>query len=54
MLFERNIQRSDMIRCALCENAPCSAACPKMEAAGLLRSIWFDDEKVAAARLPEV
>ena len=53
MLYERTIRRGDMIRCALCQDAPCSAACGKLDAAGLLRRIWFDDEKVAAARLPE-
>ena len=53
MVYEKAIRRADMIRCALCEDAPCSAACGKLDMAGLLRSIWFDDEKVAAARLPE-
>ena len=53
MFYERTIRRADMIRCALCKDAPCSAACPKLDPADLLRSIWFDDEKVAAARLPE-
>ena len=53
MVYEKAIRRADMIRCALCEDAPCSAACGKLDVAWLLRSIWFDDEKVAAARLPE-
>ena len=53
MVYEKAIRRADMIRCALCEDAPCSAACGKLDVAGLLRGIWFDDEKVAAARLPE-
>ena len=53
MVYEKAIRRADMIRCALCEDAPCSAACGKLDVAGRLRSIWFDDEKVAAARLPE-
>ena len=53
MVYEKAIRRADMIRCALCKDAPCSAACPKLDPADLLRSIWFDDEKVAAARLPE-
>lgn len=42
-----------MIRCTLCKDAPCSAACHTLDPAGLLRSVWFDDEKAAAARLPE-
>lgn len=42
-----------MLRCALCADAPCSAACAKLDPAGLLRSIWFDDEKAAAARVTD-
>ena len=53
MLYERTIRRADMIRCALCKDAPCSSACKRLDVAGLLRSVWFDDEKAAAARLPE-
>ena len=45
--------RSEMIRCALCADAPCDAACEKLNPAGLLRSIWFADEQTAAQRLPE-
>ena len=48
----RTISRPDMIRCALCANAPCDAACEKLNPAGLLRSIWFADEQAAAQRLP--
>ena len=48
------IRRADMIRCALCADAPCDAACEKLRPAGLLRSIWFANEQGAAARLPEV
>lgn len=53
MLFERMIHRSDMIRCALCQNAPCTAACGQLDPAKLLQSIWFDNEKAAAAELPK-
>ena len=52
-MFEKKIFRSDMIRCALCTDAPCTDACGKLDAAALLRSIWFDNEKGAASRLPE-
>ncbi len=52
MLYERVVRRKDMIRCALCADAPCTCACPKTDPAALLRSIWFDDEKAAAAELP--
>ena len=43
-MFERKLYRRDMIQCALCHNAPCSAACPEMDPAALLRSIWFNNE----------
>ena len=52
-MFERILLRSDMIRCALCQDAPCTAACGKLDIASLLRSIWFDNEKAAAYRFPE-
>ncbi len=51
-MFDRKIYRSDMINCALCSDAPCSKACGKLDCAALLRSIWFDNEKTAAAKLP--
>ena len=47
------IRRADMVRCTLCHNAPCDAACPKgVKPAELLRSIWFNNEQGAALRLP--
>jgi len=53
-MFEKKIVRSDMLKCALCLDAPCSSACGKLDPAGLLRSIWFDNEKAAASRFPAV
>ncbi len=53
VLFKTVIDRSGMISCTLCKDAPCTKACGKMDPAGLLRSIWFGNEKGAAARLPE-
>ncbi len=47
------ITRADMIRCALCADAPCDAACGGLKPASLLRSIWFQDEQAAAQRLPD-
>ncbi len=49
---ESLISRADMIRCALCGNAPCSAACKKTDPAALLRNIWFRNEQAAAQALP--
>ena len=51
-MFERKLFRPDMLKCALCCDAPCSMACGKLDCAALLRSIWFDDEKSAASRFP--
>ena len=52
-MFERKLYRPDMLRCVLCYDAPCSKACGRTDPAGLLRSIWFDNEKGAASRLPD-
>ncbi len=54
MKFERKIRRSDMIRCVLCADAPCTHVCPSLEPDKLLRSVWFDNEDSAAVLLPEV
>ena len=53
-MFGKKIYRSDMISCVLCYDAPCSKVCGKIDPAGLLRSIWFDNEKTAAAEMPAV
>lgn len=50
---EPRIQRADMIRCALCGNAPCDAACKKLNPSSLLRSMWFRNEQGAVSRLPK-
>ncbi len=47
------INRADMIRCALCLNAPCDTACPAFSPSDILRRIWFSNEQVAAQSLPE-
>ena len=47
------IPRSDLIRCTLCKDAPCDQACSRLNPSGLLQSIWFRNEQVAAQRLPE-
>ncbi len=53
MLVKSVITRSDMISCALCKDAPCSMACPAMDPAGALSGIWFDNQDVAALKLPD-
>ncbi len=52
-MFIRKLYRSDMLKCALCKDAPCTGACPALDPADILRSIWFNDEMSAAARFPE-
>ena len=47
------IPRKEMISCALCGDAPCSAACGCLDPAALLRRIWFRNEQTAALTLPE-
>ena len=42
-----------MINCVLCEDAPCTKACGKIECDKALRSIWFDNENGAASKLPK-
>ena len=51
--LQSTIARGDIIRCILCDSAPCDAACEKVKPASLLRSIWFGNEQTAALRLPE-
>ncbi len=47
------ITRADMIRCVLCSDPPCDAACPgRINPAELLRSVWFRNEQCAAGKLP--
>ena len=53
MIAKRIIRRSDMISCLLCKDAPCSAACPKMEPGDILRHVWFDNEDIAALSVPQ-
>ena len=53
MLIKPIIKRSDMIACALCKDAPCSEVCPTLDPDRTLRGIWFDNQDVAAVRLPE-
>ena len=45
-MFEKCITRSELLRCALCKDAPCTAACGTLDPARILRSLWFDDEKI--------
>ena len=50
---KRKIHRSNMIRCTLCYDAPCSRACDRMDPAALLRRSWFHNEETAASEIPE-
>ena len=50
-MFDKKLYRSDMVRCVLCSDAPCTKACGRIDPARMLRSIWFDNESVAAEKL---
>lgn len=41
MLIKPAIERSDMIYCALCKDAPCNSTCLAMDPARALLGIWF-------------
>ena len=51
--FHQQITRSDMLECVLCHDAPCTKVCPHLDPAAMLRSAWFENEKVAAGKLPD-
>ena len=51
--LKRLVYRESMISCELCHNAPCSQVCEKLDPAGKLRSIWFDNDRNAARLMPE-
>ena len=51
-MFLQKLFRSDMLRCVLCHEALCGNACGKIDTAGMLRSIWFGNEKAAASAFP--
>ena len=51
-MFDKKLYRSDMVRCVLCSDAPCTKACGRIDPARMLRSIWFDNEKTAADLFP--
>ena len=53
MMFKNLIARKDILSCVLCKDAPCSKVCQKLDAAKAIRSVWFDNQDIAAIRLPE-
>ena len=52
-MIENRLLRSDMVRCVLCSDAPCTKACGKLDPARMLRRIWFDNGATAADRFPQ-
>lgn len=54
MAYEQIKIKSEAARCFLCENAPCSGACPKkLPVADIIRSLRFENPVGAAAKLKE-
>ena len=53
MLMTNYLNRSDMLTCVLCADAPCAKGCQHFNPADALRSVWFDNADIAALRLPE-
>ena len=37
-MFDKKLYRSDMVRCVLCSDAPCTKACGRIDPARMLRS----------------
>lgn len=52
MVRKHMVRRKEMINCMLCMDAPCKV-CPKIDPSKAIRSAWFDNEDVAALRLPD-
>ena len=53
MIWNTHIPKEEAERCLLCQEGPCTAACPHgLDPAGLLRSVRFQNIAGAAGRLP--
>ena len=51
--LDRKVYRREMAKCLICHDAPCTNACETMDPAKKLRSVWFDNDNVAAAEMPD-
>ena len=55
MAYEEIKIKSETGRCRLCQDAPCSSACPKeLPVAEIVRSLRFENEAGAAKKVKEV
>ncbi len=53
MLKTVNVKRNDMISCVLCKDGPCNNACPYINPGDVLFSVWFENQDIAALKLPD-
>lgn len=51
--LKRTIHQYELAHCIMCHDALCTKACNKMDPAGKLRSVWFDNDAVAAFGMPD-
>ncbi len=50
-MFRSDISRKTIVNCVLCNDAPCSSACPRYDVGKVLRSVFFDNTDTAATVL---
>lgn len=52
-MYYPTVEKTEVDKCLLCHDAPCTKACPALDPARVLRAIRFRNEQGAAMLLPE-